>query len=101
MGWGISGGRETEIVSDLTLDLVIRGSEVVRAAGLAGPCARPERLVDDGLDGARAPSALCAATEAAIDLLRMAQDIVSAADGVAHIVISKDVAGTDDHENVG
>jgi len=71
----------------------------VWAARVTGPRARTERLVDDGLDGARAPSAFGAATETAIDLLGVAQHIVSVADGAAHIVISDDVAGTDDHES--
>ena len=70
----------------------------MRTAGLAGFCASAEGVVDDRLDGACAPAALGAAAEAAIDLLGIAQRVVSSADGMANIVVAEDVTGADDHE---
>ena len=49
----------------------------VRAACAAGLGARAQRFVDDGLDGAGTAAAFGAATEAAIDLLRMAHGIAA------------------------
>ena len=72
----------------------------MRAADLARPRARPERLVNDGLDGPRAASAFGAAAEAAIELLRATRKVVSRTHGLTHIVVAEDVAGTDDHKNV-
>ena len=69
------------------------------AAGLAGHGAFTQRLVNDGLDGARASAAFGAATEVAIDLLGVARQLFSRADGVADIVVAEDVAGTNNHEN--
>jgi hypothetical protein len=57
-----------------------------------------ERLVDDGLDSARAPAAFGAAAEAAINLLGIAGKVFGSIDGVADIVVAKDVAGTNNHE---
>ena len=71
----------------------------VRAAGMAGPGASPERLVDDGLDGPCAAAAFGAATEAAVDLLGATPKVVRCAYGIADIMVAKDVAGTDDHKN--
>ena len=51
------------------LVLMRRRGPAVRASGAAGLGAGPERLVDNGLDGARAAAAFGAAAEAAIDLL--------------------------------
>ena len=70
----------------------------VRAARAAGLGAGAKRFVDDGLDGACAATAFGAAAEASIDLLRMARQVTSGADGIADIVVAEDVAGTDDHE---
>ena len=58
-----------------------------------------ESLFHDPTYRAGTPAAFGAAAEAAIDLLRMAHDVIGAADGVAHIVVGDDVAGTDDHGN--
>ena len=69
----------------------------VRAAGLAGPGAGAERLVDDALDGACATAAFGAATEAAIKLLGVARKDICRTHGVADVVIAEDVAGTDNH----
>ena len=69
----------------------------VRAAGLTGPGAGAERLVDNALDGTGATAAFGAATKAAINLLRVTRKAVCRIHGVADVVIAKDVAGTDDH----
>ena len=78
--------------------LIIGGRMAVRTAQAAGLGAGAERFVDDGLDGAGAAATLGAATEAAVDLLRMARQVTGGADGIANIMVAKDVAGTDDHE---
>jgi hypothetical protein len=70
----------------------------MRASGTAGLGACAERLVDDGLDGARTPATLGAAAETSIDLLGIAGKIFGADDRTADIVIANDVAGTDNHE---
>ena len=72
----------------------------MRASGLAGLGAGPERVVDDGLDRARATAAFGTAAEAVIDMLGMPHhNIVSTIDGIADIVVAEDVAGTNNHEN--
>jgi hypothetical protein len=76
-------------------------SLAVRTSGTAGLGACPERFVNDGLDGARAPAAFGAAAEAAIDLLGITRQILGSGDGTADILIGKDVAGTNNHENGG
>ena len=70
-------------------------SGVSRAAATGG-CGRAERLVHDLADGAGAAAALCAATEAAIDLSGRARTRLRR-DGGADIVVGQDVAGADDH----
>ena len=69
----------------------------VRTAGTAGLGAGAQRLVDDGLDGARAAAALRAATEAAVELLGIAGKLLRTLDGTADVAVAKHVAGTDDH----
>ena len=69
---------------------------LVVGAAAAGRGLRAERLVHDVADGARAAAALGAATEAAIDLPRRARTHLRR-DGGADIVVTQDVAGTDDH----
>ena len=73
----------------------------MRATGAAGLGASPQGLVDDGLEGARASAAFGATSETAIDLLGAARQAIGTADGVADIVVAKDVAGTNNHENSG
>jgi hypothetical protein len=77
----------------------VRTRLTVRAAGTAGLGAGSERLVDDGLDGARAPAAFCAATEATIELLGVPGQIFRALDGTADILVGQDVTGTNNHES--
>jgi hypothetical protein len=73
----------------------------VWASGTAGLGANAESLVNNGLDGARAPATFGAATEAAIELLGIAGKVFRGTDGTADIVVAEDVAGTDNHENGG
>ena len=70
----------------------------VRTARTARLGARAERLVDDGLDGARAAAAFGAAAETAIDLLGIAGEVFRAIDRTADIVVGQDVAGTNNHK---
>jgi hypothetical protein len=95
---GFSAGRERECRGRFLSRLVVGGSMAVRTAQAAGLGAGAESFVDDGLDGAGAAAAFGAAAEAAVDLLRMARQITGGADGIANIMVAKDVAGTDDHE---
>jgi hypothetical protein len=54
----------------------------VRTAGAAGLGAGAERLVNDGLDGTRASAAFGAATEATINLLRIARQFPGGDHGI-------------------
>ncbi len=69
----------------------------VRTTGAAGLGAGAQRLIDDGLDRARATAALRAASEAAIELLGVAGEVLRTLDDTADIVVAKHVARTDDH----
>jgi hypothetical protein len=69
----------------------------VRAAGTACLDAGTECLFDDGVDGARATTAIGAATEAAIELLCISRQGPAAAHGIADVVVAEDVTGTNDH----
>jgi hypothetical protein len=69
----------------------------VRTTGAAGLGAGAQRLVDDGLDGARATAALGAASETTVNLLGVAGKMLRAFDGTADIVVAKHVTGTDNH----
>jgi hypothetical protein len=98
---GNSGSREGEIGSGRGLGSGVRMAMLmdmaVRAAGLAGPDAGAERLVDDALDGTRATAAFGAAAKAAIDLLGVTRKAVGRIHGVADVVIAQHVAGADNH----
>ena len=72
------------------------GMRTIRAAGLG---AGAQRLVDDGLDGARAAAAFGTAAEAAIHLLGISCHGPTAIDGIADIVVAEDVTGTDNHRS--
>jgi hypothetical protein len=91
----ISGSRERE----LAVNMRLRGCMAVRASGTTGLGAGAKRLVDDGLDGARATPALGAAAEAPIDLLGIAGKVFCGIDGATDIVVADDIAGTNNHEN--
>jgi len=69
----------------------------MRTAEAAGLGAGTERLVDDGLDGTRAPAAFGAAAEATINLLRIARQFPGGDYGIADIVVAEDVTGANDH----
>ena len=90
-----SGGRERKLGIDRRLSLMM----AVRASSAAGLSTSPERLVDDGLDGARTAAALGAAAETIIDLLGTTRQIVRIGDRVADIVVAEDVTGTNNHGN--
>ena len=75
------------------------GSRIMRTSCAAGFGAGAQRLVDDGLDGARASAAFGAAAEAAIDLLGIAEKVLRRLDGTADVVVADDVTGTDNHKN--
>src|SRR6202000_1965952 len=76
-------------------------SGAMRAAGAAGLGAGAQRLVNDGLDGARAAAAFGAAAEATINLLGIPGEVFRAIDRTADIVVGQDVAGTNNHKTAG
>ena len=80
---------------------LVSHSVAVRTARAARLGAGAQRFVDDGLDGARATSALGAAAEASINLLWIARQVRSCTDGIADIMVAEDVTGTDNHEDGG
>ena len=88
-----SAGREREIAGGLVIGMA------VRTAGAAGLGTGAERLVDDGLDGARASAAFGAAAEATIDLLRITRQFAGGDHSIADIVVADDVTGTNNHRN--
>jgi hypothetical protein len=81
------------------MDVGIRTGAAMRTSGTAGLGAGTQRFVDNRLDGARAPAAFGAATEAAIDLLGAAGEIRHRTDGASDIVVGEDVTGTNNHES--
>ena len=68
----------------------------MRAANGTFLGAGAQRFFDDLVDGAGAAAALCAAAEAAIDLLRRTRQIPRGAHRATDIFIAQNVAGTDD-----
>ena len=85
--------------SELTVDVRIRPGLTVGASRITGVGAGTERLVDDGLDGARTAAAFGAAAETTIELLWVPGQIFRALDGTADIVVGQDVTGTNNHES--
>jgi hypothetical protein len=71
----------------------------VRTAGTARLGASAQSLVNDGLDGARAPAAFGTATEASIELLGIPGEVFCPTDRSADVVVGEDVTGTNNHEN--
>jgi hypothetical protein len=69
----------------------------MRTTGAAGLGASAKRLIDDGLDGARATAALGATSKAPIELLGVAGKVLRTLDDVTDIVVAKHVARTDNH----
>jgi hypothetical protein len=84
---------------ELGMHVRFRVSLTVRASRTAGLGAGAERLVNDGLDGARAAASFGAAAEAAVDLLGISWKRIRGADSTADIVVAEDVTGTDNHKN--
>lgn len=74
---------------------MIVGAARTSGTGCSGTGAK--RLVHDFPNGAGATAALRAASQTAIYLARRARRLLRRAHGAAHIVIGKDVAGTNDH----
>ena len=93
----VSGGSERE----LGIDIGLRARPAMRASRATGLGASPEGLVNDGLDGTRAPATFSAATKAAIELLGIARKVFRDIDGTTDIVVAEDVAGTNNHEEGG
>lgn len=83
------------VVVRMSMSLV----HAVRTSGLAGFGAVTERRFDDALHGACTATAFNAATKTAVDLPRIARKTLRRTHGTADIVVAKDVAGTDNHEN--
>ena len=71
----------------------------MRASRPASLGAGAERLVDDGLDGARATAALCSAAEAAINLLGATGKRGRRIHYITNIMVAEDVTETNNHEN--
>lgn len=69
----------------------------MRAGGAARLGTWAERLVDDGLDGAGAATAVGAATKTDIKLLGISRHRPAGAHGIADVVVAEDVTGTNDH----
>jgi hypothetical protein len=97
---GVSAGREREGRGRFLRGLVVGRVAAVRAAGAAFLGAGAERFVDDGLDGARAPAAFGAAAKATVNLFGIPRQVRGCADGTPDIVVTQNVAGTDNHETV-
>jgi hypothetical protein len=70
----------------------------MRTASTASLGAGAERLVDDGLDGARAAAAFGATAEATIDLLGIPGEVFRPTDRAADIMVGQDVARTNNHK---
>jgi hypothetical protein len=94
--WGL---LECRCERELTMGVGIFRDPVMRAAGTAGLGASPQSLVDNGLEGTRATAAFGATTETAVNLLGATGKIIRSTDGIADIVVSQDVAGTNNHKN--
>ena len=62
--------------------------------------ASPQGIVNNGLDGARAPAAFDVPAKAVVDLLGATRQVHGCtADRIADIMVTQDVAGTDNHES--
>ncbi len=86
------GGRLDSKFAVLGFGLAVR---TTRAAGFG---AGPERFVHDLLDRPGTTAALGAATEASVDLSGRARRHLRHTYCITHVVVGKNVAGTDDHE---
>ena len=71
-----SGGSERELGMGMRFRPGLAVSLAMRASGTAGLGAGTQSLVDDGLEGARAPAAFGTAAEATIDLLGVPREVL-------------------------
>jgi hypothetical protein len=71
------------------------GVQCAGAADRAADFRAVERFIDDLANGASAPTALCAATETAVDMAR--RPARRGTRRTSHFVIAQYVAGTDNH----
>lgn len=95
-GMNVGSGSGSLKNHGIELRLVVRVMLLaVRAARAAGLGAGTKRLVHDLPDGARAAATLGAAAKAAVNLPRRARKVFG--HGISHVVVGKDVAGTNDH----
>ncbi len=69
----------------------------VGASRAAGLNAGAQRLVHDFLNGSRAAAAFGAAAQTAIDLPGCAREVLGLGHDVTHVMVSQDVAGTNNH----
>jgi hypothetical protein len=92
-----AGGLQRANGIDRPIVVVSRMALAVRTTGAAGLGAGAQRLIDDGLDRARATAALGAASEASVNLLGIAGKVLRTLDGTADVLVAKHVTGTDDH----
>ena len=91
------GASERRCERELAMGVSVFRDLAVRAPGTAGLGASSQSLVDDGLEGAGAAAAFSATTEAAIDLLGATRKIFRGVNSAADIVVTEDVAGTNNH----
>ena len=82
----------------LGVDMRLRADLAMRASRAAGFGAGAERFVHDLFDRPGAAAALGAATQTSVDLPGGAWRHLRSADRITHVVIGKNVAGTDNHE---
>jgi hypothetical protein len=96
-GSGFSAGREREPRDGFLRRLVIGGVAAVRAAGAALLGTGAKGFIDDGLDRARAAAAFGTAAETTVNLLGIPRQVRGCTHGIPDIVVTQNVAGTDDH----
>jgi len=94
-----SGCSERKLGVHVVVRMSMRLAPAVPTSGLAGFRAVTQRRFNDALHGACTATAFNAATEAAVDLPRIARKILRRIHGTADIVVAKDIAGTNNHEN--
>lgn len=73
------------------------GVLAVGASRTAGLNTSAQRLIHDLLDGSRAAAALGAAAQTAVNLPSGAREVLGLGHDVTHVVVSQDVAGTNNH----
>ena len=94
----VSRGREGVFDPGFGLNFYIMA---VRAAGTAGLGAGAKGFFDDRGDGPGAAAAIGTAAEAAVKLFGVARQVRGRTHGIADVMVTEDVAGTNDHETGG